>query len=119
MRAMSRWPFYAVALLAACGSKEEHKPCPEVTPEQAVKVFVTDRAGVKAALKARIHGTFPSAEDVRLLAAVCSNDMDEACVRECKDMLRPADAGTPSTPSSANMDWPEAGLNADGGHKTR
>jgi hypothetical protein len=112
--AMSRWLGTALVLLVACSnsSKEAPRPCPEVTPEAAVKVFVTDRAGVKSVLKARVHGTSPTSDDVRLLAAVCTNDRDEACLRECQALLAPPDAGPPPPAS-------DAGLLPDGGRKTR
>jgi hypothetical protein len=109
---MPRWPLWALLLLLACDDKDKKQPCPETTPESAVKVFASDRAGVKAALKARAHGTSATADDVRLLAAVCANDMDEACVRECQSMLAPPDAGPPPPPSNA-------GLLPDGGKKTQ
>jgi hypothetical protein len=108
---MPRWPLWVLVLLLACDDKDK-KPCPEVTPESAVKVFTTDRAGVKATLKSRVHGGSPTPDDVRLLAAVCANDRDEACVRECQSMLAPPDAGPPPPPS-------DAALLPDGGRKTQ
>jgi hypothetical protein len=99
--------------LLACtsSSKDAPRPCPEVTPESAVKVFITDRAGVKSELKKRVHGPKPTTDDVRLLAAICANDVDEACVKECQAMLMPPDAGAPAPPSSAS-------LLPDGGKRT-
>jgi hypothetical protein len=110
MGLMSRW--WSLVLLLGCDHKEAAKPCPDPTPESAVKVFTNDRAGVKAALRARARGASPTTDDVRLLAAVCSNDRDEACVRECQAMLAPPDAGAPVPAASTS-------LLPDGGKKTQ
>jgi hypothetical protein len=102
-----------LVLVLGCSnsSKDTPRPCPEVTPEAAIKVFSTDRAGVKSALKARVQSLHPTADEVRLLAAMCANDNDEPCLKECQAMLTPPDAGPPRP-------TPSAGLLPDGGKRT-